>query len=150
MLKIANKRDFLAGLMFVAIGVAALIAAKDLRMGTGVRMGAGFFPFMLTGLMIVLGVAVMASGLKSSDETSVRLAWRPLLVIPAGVAAFALLINTAGLVLTTLVIVLLSRLARRGHPWKETIVLAAGLTAAAAIVFHYGLGLNLPLWPQLG
>ena len=115
MLKITNKRDFLAGVMFVVVGVAALVAARDLRMGTPVRMGAGFFPFTLTGLLILLGLVIMASGLRSQDETRVRFAWRPLIVIPAAVAVFAFLINTAGLAITTVVIVVLSRLARPGH-----------------------------------
>ncbi len=57
MLRITNKRDFLAGLMFIAIGVAALVSGRDLRMGTAVRMGAGFFPFVLTGVLILLGLS---------------------------------------------------------------------------------------------
>lgn len=150
MLKITNKRDVLAGLMFIAIGVAALVAAKDLRMGSAVRMGAGFFPIVLTGILILLGLVIAASGLRSSEETGVRLAWRPLVVIPVAVAVFALLINSAGLAVTTALIVVLSRLARPGHAWPETALLALGVTALAALIFSYGLGMNLPLWPSLG
>jgi Tripartite tricarboxylate transporter TctB family len=149
-LRIANKRDFLAGLMFVGFGVFAMIAAKDLRMGSAVRMGAGFFPYILTGILILLGLAIIVSALRSSEVTSPRLAWRPLLIIPATVALFAVLINNAGLVLTSLAIVILSRLARAGNPWGETLVLAVGAAIVTAGLFHYGLGLNLPLWPQLG
>jgi hypothetical protein len=43
--------------MFIAIGVAALVSGRDLRMGTAVRMGAGFFPFVLTGVLILLGLS---------------------------------------------------------------------------------------------
>ena len=150
MLKITNRRDFLAGLMFVVIGIAALIAATNLRMGTPMRMGAGFFPFVLTGFLILLGLVIMAWGLRSEEETHVRLAWRPLIVIPAAVAVFALLINTAGLALTIAVIVGLSRLARPGHGWTETILLALGATVVTAAVFYYGLGMNLPLCPAFG
>ena len=38
--RIANKRDVLAGLMFVGIGLGALAVATGYRMGTPVRMGA--------------------------------------------------------------------------------------------------------------
>lgn len=149
MLKITNKRDFLAGLMFVVIGVGALIAAKDLRMGSPVRMGAGFFPFALTGLLIVLGLVIMAYGLRSHEETRVGFSWRPLIVIPIAVAVFALLISTAGLAITTALIVILSRLARPGHAWTETVLLALAASILTAAVFYYGLGLNLPLWPDV-
>lgn len=150
MLKITNKRDVVAGLMFIGIGIAALVAAKDLRMGTPVRMGAGFFPIVLTGILVLLGLVIAASGLRSSEETHVRLAWRPLLVIPVAVAVFALLIDTAGLAITTALIVGLSRFARPGHPWIETALLALGVTVLATLIFYYGLGMNLPLWPSLG
>jgi putative tricarboxylic transport membrane protein len=148
-LKITNKRDVLAGLMFVAIGIAALVFAKDLKMGTAVRMGAGFFPFILTGLLIFLGLVIMGRGLASHEEENVSLAWRPAIVIPAAVAVFAFLISTAGLAIATVVTIILSRLARPGYPWTEAIVLALGAAIVAALVFYYGLGLNLPLWPQL-
>jgi hypothetical protein len=149
MLRITNKRDFLAGLMFIAIGVAALVFGRDLRMGTAVRMGAGFFPFVLTGVLIVLGLVITASGIKSSAETHIRLSWRPLILIPAAVALFALLINTAGLAITTAAVIVVSRLVRPNYSWTETILLALGSAIVAAVVFYYGLGLNLPLWPTL-
>jgi hypothetical protein len=150
LLKIANKRDFLAGLMFVGIGVAALIVAKDLRMGTAVRMGAGFFPTILTGAMVLLGLFIMVTAVRSSEEAAPHLAWRPAVVIAGSVALFAALITAAGLALTTFLMVVASRLARPGHPWKETLLLAFGVTVVSAGVFYYGLGLQFPLWPQLG
>ena len=150
MLKITNKRDVLAGLLFIAVGASALWIGKDLRMGTPVRMGAGFFPTILAGLMILLGLVTAASALRSADEATPRMMWRPLVVVAGSVALFAFLIDGAGLALTCLIMVVLSRLARPGHPWGETLLLALGTSIAAAAVFYYGLGLRFPLWPQLG
>ena len=150
MLKIDNKRDFLAGLMFIGVGLAALIVAFGYRMGTPVRMGAGFFPVMLTGLLIVLGLIIMVSALRSDEETAPRLAWRPLIIVPVVVAAFAWGINTAGLLLSAAFVVVGSRLARPGYSWTETLILAVGTAIIVSVIFYYGLGLNLPLWPQFG
>jgi len=148
--RITNKRDFLAGLMFTTVGVAALAIASTYRMGTPVRMGPGFFPIVLTGLLVLLGVAIMASAVRSGEVASPRLVWRPLVVVTGVVALFAFLINTAGLALTTVVVLVASRLARPGYPWMETLALAVATTIVTALVFHYGLGLQLPLWPTLG
>ena len=124
--RIANKRDVLAGLMFVGIGLGALAVATGYRMGTPVRMGAGFFPVLLSGLLVFLGVVVAWGGLRSGEAAAPRLAWRPLLVIAGSVALFAVMLDRAGLVLTTAAIVALSRAGRAGHPWRETLLLAGG------------------------
>ena len=147
---ISNKRDFLAGLMFAGIGAVAMAIATNYRMGTPVRMGAGFFPMILTGILILLGLIIMVSALRSREETLPQVAWRPLIVIPVSVVVFAFLINIGGLFLSTAAVIVASRLARPGHPWMETILLAVGTTIVVSIVFYYGLGLNLPLWPQFG
>ena len=146
----SNKRDVLAGLMFVGIGLGALAISTGYRMGTPVRMGAGFFPVLLSGLLVFLGVVVAWGGLRSGEVAAPRLAWRPLLVIAGSVALFAFMLDRAGLVLTTGAIVVLSRAARAGHPWRETLLLALGVTLGVALVFRYGLGMQLPLWPDLG
>ena len=96
--RIANKRDVLAGLMFVGIGLGALAVATGYRMGTPVRMGAGFFPVLLSGLLVFLGVVVAWGGLRSGEAAAPRLAWRPLLVIAGSVALFAVMLDRAGLV----------------------------------------------------
>ena len=86
----------------------------------------------------------------AGEAAAPRLAWRPLLVIAGSVALFAVLLDRAGLVLTTAGIVALSRAGRAGHPWRETLLLAGGAALGAALVFRYGLGMQLPLWPDLG
>ena len=51
---IGNK-DFLAGLIFLAFGLAAIhIADRDLPMGTMMRMGPGNFPALLGGILGLL------------------------------------------------------------------------------------------------
>ena len=59
-MKIKAPKDFWAGLMFIAFGAAFMIGAlMNYQMGTAVRMGPGYFPTVLGGLMVVLGVLVL-------------------------------------------------------------------------------------------
>jgi len=58
-MRIYNRRDFYAGIMFVLIGAFFGIYAQDYSLGTANRMGPGYFPTLLAGIMLFLGVAVL-------------------------------------------------------------------------------------------
>jgi len=147
-MRISNKRDFLAGLMLVCFGLATLLIASNYRMGTAFRMGPGYFPIVLSILLIVLGIITVGISLKSSEElASPSLAWRPLLLVSAAIVLFGLFINDAGLAVMTLALVIVSRFSRSGYPWLETVVLGAAVSAACAVVFYYILNVQIPLLP---
>jgi Tripartite tricarboxylate transporter TctB family len=58
-LRIKAPKDFWAGLMFIGFGAFFMIwALAHYQMGTAVRMGPAYFPTVLGGLMVFLGVLV--------------------------------------------------------------------------------------------
>ncbi|HYG54947.1 MAG TPA: tripartite tricarboxylate transporter TctB family protein [Burkholderiales bacterium] len=58
-MQIKSPKDFWAGLMFMGIGgFFAIWAYTHYQMGTAVRMGPAYFPTVLGGLLLVLGLAV--------------------------------------------------------------------------------------------
>jgi len=69
-LKIRNQKDFMSGLMFIAIGAFFSILARSYQMGTPAKMGSGYFPFWLGIVLALLGLAVLHGSLKSSAEES--------------------------------------------------------------------------------
>lgn len=59
-MKIANGKDFWAGIMFLAFGLGfMLIAIRSYPMGSALRMGPAYFPTMLGALMAILGLIVL-------------------------------------------------------------------------------------------
>ena len=50
--------------MLIAIGAAAMFIARNYPFGTALRMGPGYFPMLLGGLLILFGLAILASGLR--------------------------------------------------------------------------------------
>ena len=83
------SRDVAAGLLFVAIGVAALVAGSDYRSGTLLNMGPGYFPRIVSALMIVLGALVTLAGLRQRTESTSRpWPWRALVLILGGLVLF--------------------------------------------------------------
>src|SRR3954466_826669 len=62
-MRIKNPKDFWAGLMFIGTGLFfAIFAYANYQMGTAVRMGPAYFPFLLGGLLAFLGVLVLIEG----------------------------------------------------------------------------------------
>jgi hypothetical protein len=55
---IKSQKDFFSGLMFMAVGVAFAWGATTYNVGTGARMGPGYFPLMLGILLAVLGSVI--------------------------------------------------------------------------------------------
>jgi hypothetical protein len=69
-MKINNGKDFWAGLMFSATGVFFMIASRAFPMGTAVRMGPAYFPTVLGGMLVVLGVTILVRAFVSKVHHS--------------------------------------------------------------------------------
>ena len=66
-MQIKSPKDFWAGLMFIGFGLFTVVwSLTHYQMGTAVRMGPGYFPVLLGGLLAVLGAAVFAESLISA------------------------------------------------------------------------------------
>ena len=55
-----KPRDVVGGLLVVAIGAGFFLFGRELEMGTSFRMGPGYFPTILSVLMMLLGAAMVA------------------------------------------------------------------------------------------
>src|SRR5437763_15984899 len=64
-MKITNGKDFWAGVMFIAFGLAFMAVAQNYAMGNAVRMGPAYFPTVLGGILAVLGAVVLFRGFVS-------------------------------------------------------------------------------------
>ena len=143
---VMRRQDVLGGLLLIAFGAAGLVFGGSLEMGNAQRMGAGYFPIILSGVLLGLGVLVAGMGLAKAGPDATRCVWRPLLLVTAAVMAFSVLIDRAGLIVATTTVVALGALAGRDGRAGEVAVLAVGMAGFAAFLFAYLLGLPLPLF----
>lgn len=155
-LKIRSRKDFNAGLMFIAFGAMFLIIAAGVPgiesmpgypMGSAVRMGPAYFPTILGGLLVLLGVIVLIEGLVEDDAPPAKTHWRPLLWILASVILFGVLIGPAGIVVATMALVLVCAFGGHEFKWVEMLIEAVVLAIAVVLIFSYGLGLPFRLFP---
>ena len=146
-MKIKAPRDFWAGLMFIAFGLGFVLVGRNYEMGTAVRMGPAYFPTLLGGLLLFLGLIVFVQSFTVSGSPLPRFAFRPLIVILIAIGLFGALIRSVGLVPATVVLVVVSSVGNYEFRTKEVVIMAIGLTLFAVGVFSYGLGLPFKLWP---
>jgi hypothetical protein len=142
---LVGNKDFLAGLVFVLIGVLAVVVARDYPFGTAMRMGSGYFPTVLGGILILLGAWVMARGLRSGEEVKGEWGWKPLAFIALAFVLFGVLMPRLGLVPALAAAVLASALGGREFRTKEALILAAVMSAATAVLLLYVLKMPYPL-----
>lgn len=98
---------------------------------------AGFGRVGLTGLDLALGVLL-------------ALAWfvsRPLFWVSGGVALFALALESLGLVVASLLLVMVARRAEPTLTISGALALWCGLLLLSLLVFVWGLGTPFPVWP---
>jgi hypothetical protein len=146
MVRVKSPQDLGAGAVFIAIGVAGIVFGNHLPMGTSARMGPGYFPMLLSGLIILVGLITGARGLTVAGPPIDRIHLRPLVFILGAIVASGYLLSWVGLLLTSLTVTLLAAYARRDAKLLETLLLGAGVGLFAILVFVYALNQPLPAW----
>jgi hypothetical protein len=140
-----SNRDFFAGLMYIVTGAAAIWMARDYPFGSALRMGPGYFPIVLSGIMVVFGIYVMAQGFRNNEKIQGNWSIRALIVLPLSTVIFGYLMEEAGFIPAMVALIPISAAAGREFKWGEIVLLTIGLTIACAAGFIYGLGLPYPL-----
>jgi uncharacterized membrane protein len=140
-----NLRDAAAGAIFFAIGAAFALGARGLETGSAFRMGPGYFPLLLSVILMLLGAIIIASSFASQNQPLGPVPWRGLVLVLAAPVVFGLSVRKLGLApAIVLTVVLAVYASRRSRLWLAA-AMAAGLSIFCLAVFSYGLGLPLPL-----
>ena len=146
---IRAPKDFWSGVMFIAFAAVALLAARGYSLGSAGKMGPGYFPLLLGGVLALIGAILMVRSFAIEGERVGRVGIVPLFVVALAVCLFAFFIETLGLVIALLTVTIVSAFASREFRAIEAGLLAAVLAVFVVVVFVYALRLPLPVWPAL-
>jgi len=151
-LRVKNPRDLWCGLLFIALGALAVFLARNYARGTALEMGPGYFPTWIGIILIGFGIVIGTLAFRVDDAGGESLAWkdwafRPWLVTVGAIVIYAMLMEAeVGFVPALFVLVVGSSLAHKDIRIVETLVLATCVTAAAVVVFIYGIELPYRLF----
>lgn len=152
---IHHKQDFWSGILFIAAGAFFIYFAQEHDMGTASRMGPAYFPTVLGGLLSALGALVALRGLlpitstasaESGDVEPVQ--WRVLLLVLGSVLVFSLLLPFCGLMAALAAMIIIAALADPSSRFKEVLVLIVVLDVLAYVIFVWGIGMHVAVWPE--
>jgi hypothetical protein len=156
---IKSQKDFFAGLLYAVMGGAFAIGATNYSIGTGARMGPGYFPLMLGVLLGLIGLYIMFKSLvvETADGDKIgKWAWKPLFFIIAGNLLFGVLLSGLpnfgipgmGLIVAIYGVTIVVSKAGGESNIKESLILATILSTISYLGFIKLLNLQFPVWPS--
>ena len=143
---VLRNKDFWSGVMLITIGGAAMLIARNYPFGTSLRMGPGYFPTLLGGLLVAGGVYLVGKGFRSSDMIERGWSLRALIVLPVALVLFGYLMDHAGFIPALVVLIFASAAAGPEFSFMEVSLLVLVLAVLSVVVFIWGLGLPYPLF----
>lgn len=143
---IRNPKDFGAGILYIAFGAVGYWIAIDYGFGRASRMGPGYFPSVLSGLLMLFGLIAVIRSFIVPGEPIGGFAWKAAAYVVGSNVLFALLLIPAGLIVALLALILTSAAASHyfKFDWKALGALVI-LVVFTALVFVKGLGVPMPL-----
>jgi len=155
---IKSQKDFYSGLMFMLIGGAFAWGATHYTVGTGARMGPGYFPLLLGIVLALLGAGILFYSLVEHTEDGEpigKFAWRPIVFVLGANIVFGILlaglpsfgIPAMGLILAIYALVIIASMAGDHFVLKDVLILATILSAGSYLAFIVLLKLQMPVWP---
>lgn len=148
-MRIKNWKDFWSGVLLISIGIAVFAAGRLYEVGTAAEMGPGYFPMMMGGITAALGLILCFAGLSpgAQEDKVEEFSWRVLLWILGPIVLFGMLLETIGLILSLLILVIASSVASREFSLRVAFISAVVLIAVSLAIFVWGLSLQFSLWP---
>lgn len=158
-MKIKSQKDFFSGLMFLVVGGGFAWGATTYTVGTGARMGPGYFPLLLGILLAIIGAVIMfkATVVETVDGDPIgKWAWKQIVfiiganllfgVLLAGLPSFG--VPAMGLIVAIYGLTFVSSLAGNQFKFIEVFILATILAAGSYVAFVWALNLQFPVWPS--
>ena len=148
LVRVFSPQDFYGGMALILLALIAFVASNDLPGMRGFAFGPGTAPRLFAFTLAVLALGVVVGGLLVSGPHITGYKIRGVVFILGSILAFAATIRPLGLVIASFATMVICAAGAEDIKWRETIIIAALVTAGCAILFPYGLNLPFQLWPR--
>ena len=147
-LDVKNAQDFYGGMALILLALIAFVASNDLPGMRGFAFGPGTAPRLFAFTLAILSLGVVVGSLLSAGPHITPYKIRGVIFIIGAILVFAATIRPLGLVIASFSCMVCCAAAAEDIKWRETLVIAAVVTAFCAVLFPYGLNLPFQLWPR--
>jgi putative tricarboxylic transport membrane protein len=146
--RVQNPQDVYGGMALILLALTAFVASNDLPGMRGFAFGPGTAPRLFAFALAIMSLAVVVGGLLTSGPEVTGYKIRGVVFIIGSILAFAATIRPLGLVIASFCTMVICAAAAEDVKWKETLIVAALVTAFCSVLFPYGLALPFQLWPR--
>lgn len=148
-MRIRNHRDFWAGVLFIVTGLLFMVLSRQYQLGTAAKMGPGYFPTILGGMMALLGLMILAGAMGSrAQELRVeKVDLKSNFLVLLAVAVYAATLPSLGFIVSLVLLIVISSIASHEFNLKTTLISSVVLLGFSWLVFVKGLELQFPFLP---
>lgn len=149
-----HRKDFWSAFLYITLGTVTIIASLGYEFGSASNMGPGFFPIVLSTVLIIIGAILAirsfrAAGTVASSKLG-HMNWKALALISGSTVVFGLLLPLTGVVIALPALMLMGASASRHFRIELRAILGMlVLSGVCALVFVVGLGVPMPLFGSL-
>jgi hypothetical protein len=108
-------------------------------MGNAMRMGPGYFPTWIGGILAILGAIITLTSFTVEGEKIKPFGWRGIIMLSLGFVFFGWAIDRIGFVAGLFVMIFCSALAGKEFRLLEVLIMSVILIISAIALFIYGL-----------
>lgn len=144
----ANLKDIGAGAFFLVAGlVYGSIAWFGLPIGSALNMGPGYFPIVLSGMLVVLGLWIAVRGALDTHghEAFGAVPWRGVVLLSLATIIFAAFVEQLGLLPGVFATTFLATLANPKVRLMPALFTSLCIALFCTAVFAYGIRLPIPV-----
>lgn len=141
-----DNTNALCGIILMGVGLFFGWQSLGLDLGTAFRMGPGYFPLVLSGILVLLGAIILVQSTRVQGEPMGAIAVRGIFFILPAPIFFGLTLRGLGFVPSLFLTALIACFASRKMKPLPAVALSGVLTAFSVVVFSYGLGLPFQLF----
>jgi hypothetical protein len=148
-MRIRNQKDFWSGVLFVVTGILFMVLSGQYNLGTAAKMGPGYFPTILGGLMAFLGLLILLPSIRARApvQNIARVDFMSIFMVLLAVAVYAATLPTLGFIVSLVLLVVIASYASHEFHLKSTLISSVVLLIGSWLVFVKGLELQFPFLP---
>jgi hypothetical protein len=138
-------RTLVRGIFLIVISLAFGLTAMHYPVGDFARAGPGLFPMMVSGLLLLIGIATVIQS-RFSEHHPIEFNLKNIALILGALAGFALVSHFVNMIAGIIAMVFIASFAGKAkYSVMRNIYISAGL-CLVALAFLKLLGFNLPLY----
>jgi hypothetical protein len=137
LIKITHGRDFIGGLTMICVALLFIWFGRELNVGNSFQMGPGYFPVMLSLLLIAIGALIVLRSIVVHAEESEPETWNwmAFALVILGPVGFGLALSGLGLAPTMFLLIVGVAAASRYANWRHSILLGLFLSVCSVLLF---------------